>query len=507
MPPPRHWPLRLMQVEHKEIRRNADHSLGMSIKTRDGTCGQLTVHSVQPFGPAQLGGLRRGHVIVAVDGKDILGYSHQRAIELLATLADRQVLPLTVCLSSVFLKHQRNVAAEAATAKTAAAASEARPRSTADARPKSAASHRPKSAVRKLEYSPMKSCEVAAPTLTSPQPGDPKLLTRASETPVDDEGGGGKPTVDAMLNFLVSLRDNSGLTARGAQMLAESAFAQHLDDLESDPLTAMAKALVPLTQLVTSPVRSEGPSPRPKGEESTSRLSPQVDLPSPPPPPPPRSQTPLGPDGKPVGPSLRDMVLGKLEKVRAEAQKKRSAKTSPAKKKSSSSSITSSPPRRRSVSQQSHASGSRLSNMTTASSRQKIVAPRDRAVINAPAAPRYAPYSEQRRRPASRTAALGSQPRSGRLEKKSGAPVGSELSAGPAAAWKFGGAATVDGGNTKAGSGVDFSFVNLARLESDELAYSGGHNVDTVSVRSYATDTWEINSFTESFRSRATSYV
>lgn len=55
----------MYKVEKKEIRRGPDGSLGMSIKTRDGTCGQLTVHSVQPFGPAQRIGIRRGHVIVA----------------------------------------------------------------------------------------------------------------------------------------------------------------------------------------------------------------------------------------------------------------------------------------------------------------------------------------------------------------------------------------------------------------------------------------------------------
>ena len=55
----------LAQVERKSIRRNAgDGSLGMSVKTNEGTCGQLTVHSVQPFGPAQLAGVRRGHVIL-----------------------------------------------------------------------------------------------------------------------------------------------------------------------------------------------------------------------------------------------------------------------------------------------------------------------------------------------------------------------------------------------------------------------------------------------------------
>lgn len=43
-----------------------------------------------------------------VGGQDILGYSHQAAVNLLAQLGKDSVIPLTICLSSVFTKYQRS---------------------------------------------------------------------------------------------------------------------------------------------------------------------------------------------------------------------------------------------------------------------------------------------------------------------------------------------------------------------------------------------------------------
>eukprot|EP00038_Savillea_parva_P018610 m.24532 g.24532 ORF g.24532 m.24532 type:complete len:475 (+) comp4166_c0_seq2:272-1696(+) len=431
-------------VEQKDIRRGDDGSLGMSIKTRDGTCGQLTVHSVQPFGPAQMVGIRRGHVIVAIDGQDIIGYSHKAALERLAQLSDSPIVPVTVCLSSAFVKYKRANPDDDVV-------------STPNSTEGSPDTKGPAQAARRLDYSPV-------------TPGGRKDQYVPLQVPDDIPSGDTddnpyKQQAEDLLSFLAHLRDNKGLTSTGRRMLEEYGFAPLLDSLPRSPL-----------------VNSVGPT----TDDSTTQPE----------------------------PSFRDLVIGELTAsttappappvaVHVAAQKpprKSTVKTGTTPKATRSS------------------TGSRLSDATE-SFRQKIVVPKHREVVHAPAAPRYTPFYEKEgsREVAARSVAGSKIARS---RKSSGTPRRKKRTSNlapqsdRATTWNFeqpddDTASLGMAGNTRASSdaGSDFSFVNLARMEPVDLleySYSGSMQFDTMSAN---LDTTSMATDGMSFRSRATSFI
>ena len=56
--------------------------MGIKLRSRpERNSTQTTVHGVEPKGPAELAGIRKGHVIVEVNGKCVLGWAHDQIVE------------------------------------------------------------------------------------------------------------------------------------------------------------------------------------------------------------------------------------------------------------------------------------------------------------------------------------------------------------------------------------------------------------------------------------------
>eukprot|EP00041_Stephanoeca_diplocostata_P022366 m.532383 g.532383 ORF g.532383 m.532383 type:complete len:489 (+) comp22044_c0_seq1:183-1649(+) len=71
-------------VVEKKITRSEDGSLGVKLRTlKKKHHAQITVHSCEPLGPAEKAGLRRGHIIVEVNGACVIGFDHESVVALL----------------------------------------------------------------------------------------------------------------------------------------------------------------------------------------------------------------------------------------------------------------------------------------------------------------------------------------------------------------------------------------------------------------------------------------
>ena len=60
--------------------------MGIKLRARpERNSAQTTVHGVEPKGPAELAGIRKGHVIVEVNGKCVVGWDHDQIVEAMRT--------------------------------------------------------------------------------------------------------------------------------------------------------------------------------------------------------------------------------------------------------------------------------------------------------------------------------------------------------------------------------------------------------------------------------------
>ena len=76
----------LDQTMVRTVVRREDGSMGIKLRARpERNSAQTTVHGVEPKGPAELAGIRKGHVIVEVNGKCVVGWDHDQIVEAMRT--------------------------------------------------------------------------------------------------------------------------------------------------------------------------------------------------------------------------------------------------------------------------------------------------------------------------------------------------------------------------------------------------------------------------------------
>lgn len=162
------------------------------------------MHSVEPWGPAQRAGVRRGQVIVEINGVDIRGASHKDAVALLQAPASESDTPqsvkLSVCNASSFIRHVRDTDKRSTRETPCKTKTE-----------KKTLEEKDRSVVRKL-YS--------------------------SESAGNRHDGGVlvllQQQYDDVLEFLQHLRCAGGLNRKGLKLLEEYGFVQILDELKAN---------------------------------------------------------------------------------------------------------------------------------------------------------------------------------------------------------------------------------------------------------------------------------
>lgn len=82
--------------------RREDGSMGIKLRATAKVNGsQTTVFGVEPRGPAERAGVRRGHVVVEVNGECVLGWSHERVVAAMRT-KPRHPIRLRLCPDGSF---------------------------------------------------------------------------------------------------------------------------------------------------------------------------------------------------------------------------------------------------------------------------------------------------------------------------------------------------------------------------------------------------------------------
>eukprot|EP00040_Diaphanoeca_grandis_P017775 m.93146 g.93146 ORF g.93146 m.93146 type:complete len:420 (+) comp26609_c1_seq1:566-1825(+) len=87
----------------KTVIRSEDKSIGLKLTSKKEIHhGQTTVFGVEPRGPAEIAGIRRGHVIIEVNGKCVQGFPHDQVVDLLRN--GSRAIRLCVCNSDKYMQ-------------------------------------------------------------------------------------------------------------------------------------------------------------------------------------------------------------------------------------------------------------------------------------------------------------------------------------------------------------------------------------------------------------------